>query len=227
MPLEIRISGHTPPDDTSSEGSTGARQLQTVFRVSVPGRKKQEAVYYARRAHKKSRNGCLICKKRRVKVRGPPRFASRSGDSPSVQCDEQRPHCRRCQSRGVTCWYDSEPGLAQSGKDTDRLSSFNDPTTTFFSLSLENITREIEETLGLNPIKKPFALKNPSSGHSISLMAFQHFVNCSTKSIGQPAIRNVMTTDMIRVSFRVRFPRLLLQDQFRYKVLMQDCSLPT
>ena len=40
-----------------------------------------------RKFHQKSRNGCLTCKKRRVK------------------CDEQRPVCQKCQHMNLTCGY--------------------------------------------------------------------------------------------------------------------------
>ncbi|KAB8251589.1 hypothetical protein BDV35DRAFT_339249 [Aspergillus flavus] len=40
---------------------------QAVFQV--PLYRNQEKLYHARRPHKKSRGGCLTCKKRRVKVR--------------------------------------------------------------------------------------------------------------------------------------------------------------
>jgi hypothetical protein len=67
MSSERGSSGRTPPDDHSAEtGSTG-RHLQSVFRIKVSGQK-QEHVYHTRRAHKKSRGGCLTCKKRRIKV---------------------------------------------------------------------------------------------------------------------------------------------------------------
>ncbi|KAF7950082.1 hypothetical protein EAE96_007382 [Botrytis aclada] len=40
-----------------------------------------------RKPHKKSRNGCHGCKKRRIK------------------CDEEKPRCQRCVSRDITCHY--------------------------------------------------------------------------------------------------------------------------
>ncbi|KAJ5612345.1 hypothetical protein N7510_005539 [Penicillium lagena] len=54
------------PSD-SEGGFTRDQHLQTVFRVSVP-KKKQPSVYHRRRTHQKSRTGCLVCKKRRIKV---------------------------------------------------------------------------------------------------------------------------------------------------------------
>lgn len=43
-----------------------------------------------RKFHQKSRNGCLTCKKRRVK------------------CDEQRPVCQKCQHMNLTCGYTTD-----------------------------------------------------------------------------------------------------------------------
>ncbi|TGO31878.1 hypothetical protein BHYA_0390g00010 [Botrytis hyacinthi] len=46
-----------------------------------------------RRPHKKSRNGCHGCKKRRIK------------------CDEGKPRCQRCDSRDITCRYPPSQSL--------------------------------------------------------------------------------------------------------------------
>ncbi|KAI4744479.1 hypothetical protein E4T50_05163 [Aureobasidium sp. EXF-12298] len=46
----------------------------------------------SRRFHRKSRSGCVHCKKRHIK--------------PSVKCDEGRPNCANCQRAGVVCTYD-------------------------------------------------------------------------------------------------------------------------
>ena len=43
-----------------------------------------------RRVHQKSRRGCGNCKLRRIK------------------CDEQQPRCKKCDSYGVSCNYDSK-----------------------------------------------------------------------------------------------------------------------
>lgn len=56
-------------NDTSEESTPDAKQLQTVFRISP--REKKDKTFHARRSHKKSRGGCLMCKRRRVKVGGP------------------------------------------------------------------------------------------------------------------------------------------------------------
>lgn len=51
-----------------------------------------------RRAHNKSRKGCLQCKQRRVK------------------CSEVSPRCGQCTTRGLACSYSSVPNLGGAGK---------------------------------------------------------------------------------------------------------------
>ncbi|KLU85830.1 hypothetical protein MAPG_04850 [Magnaporthiopsis poae ATCC 64411] len=59
----------------------------------------------ARRSHRKSRNGCGTCKRRKIK------------------CDEHRPSCRNCIRHGVACSFaesgPSTPSQLGSGTDGD------------------------------------------------------------------------------------------------------------
>ncbi|EEH23331.2 hypothetical protein PABG_05542 [Paracoccidioides brasiliensis Pb03] len=70
---------------------------QLIFRLSDPTKSSKktggrsgepkDAVYHARRPHRKSRTGCLNCRTRRVK------------------CDETKPKCRKCDTHGICCDY--------------------------------------------------------------------------------------------------------------------------
>ncbi|PWY78125.1 C6 zinc finger domain protein [Aspergillus sclerotioniger CBS 115572] len=53
-----------------------------------------------RRSHRKSRHGCLQCKRRRVK------------------CDEQRPSCSNCSKRMSSCEYDSNTSLLWTNEES-------------------------------------------------------------------------------------------------------------
>lgn len=77
---------------------------------------------------------------------------------------------------------------------------------TLFPPPSESVTKRIEETLILDPKWNHFVLRNQDYARSISTVAFQHFINCSTETVAHPAIRDVMKTDMIRVSFSVSRP---------------------
>jgi hypothetical protein len=85
----------------------------------------------------------------------------------------------------------------------DVLLALRNPSTVCFSFPLDNVMNHVEGALSLDPKWSPYALTPRGSTHPISGVAFQHFVICSTETIAQPAIRDVMRTDMIRVSFTV------------------------
>ncbi|KAM0326926.1 hypothetical protein ACHAQA_006046 [Verticillium albo-atrum] len=74
--------------------------------MSSPGAKPRRE---NRRSHRKSRNGCLTCKRRRVK------------------CDEQRPRCERCTFGDRICSYrpsnNSEAGVSTPGTAASLLGS--------------------------------------------------------------------------------------------------------
>jgi hypothetical protein len=56
------------------------RAFQTTFQVTLRGGP-AATTYHARRAHKKSRKGCLVCKQRRVKVQAQDNHLLWTGDS--------------------------------------------------------------------------------------------------------------------------------------------------
>ncbi|KAJ5681416.1 uncharacterized protein N7477_001356 [Penicillium maclennaniae] len=131
-----------------------------------------------------------------------------------LACDEQKPHCERCQKRRVLCHYPSESDgfLNKSTEKSVAISlTPSDPSTTCFSFSLDNVMNNVERTLSLDPKWSPYAFTEPGSTHPISSIAFQHFVRCSTETIAQPVIQDVMRTDMIRVSFTVTFPKITFE----------------
>lgn len=118
----------------------------------------------------------------------------------SSQCDEQKPECSNCQKKHLRCCYIS--GTTPPA-DSDKVLSKQVPSSTLFSLSLDSITRDIQETLTREFGCVPNLLRNLNSTHPMSTVAFHNFVRCSTETIASPAIRHVMRTDMIRVSFAV------------------------
>ncbi|KAI9042502.1 Zn(II)2Cys6 transcription factor domain-containing protein [Aspergillus affinis] len=113
-------------------------------------------------------------------------------------CDESKPHCRRCQVRGVECSYAS--GSESSGSDNnsplEMISRPQKPSTTDFSLTLASMTAQIDESLSIGS-----DFNAPSLTQPYSLVAFQHFMKWSTASVGLPAIRAVMESDMVQVAF--------------------------
>lgn len=58
-----------------------------------------------RKSHRKSRNGCVRCKRRRIKV-GFTQFSLRTTIKVH-QCDETKPECTRCVDFGIVCDYNT------------------------------------------------------------------------------------------------------------------------
>ncbi|KAF4240585.1 hypothetical protein CNMCM6457_007163 [Aspergillus fumigatiaffinis] len=155
--------------------SVNIHSWQTVFRLPPPERL-QSPPYHARRPHKKSRTGCVTCKRRRVK------------------CDETRPFCRRCEKLGAPCSYGSSP-------QSQDLQKMKEPDGTVFSLSLKNLESMVNQALAADSdCLEIGALKTANDTRPITVVAFQHFMNYSTDAVGNPSIRHVMKSDMIRVA---------------------------
>ncbi|KAL1638018.1 hypothetical protein SLS58_009039 [Diplodia intermedia] len=58
----------------------------------------------SRKPHRKSRNGCGHCKRRKIKCPCAPRpLESRDAPLTAKQCDETKPHCRNCIKHSITC----------------------------------------------------------------------------------------------------------------------------
>ncbi|KNG90879.1 C6 transcription factor [Aspergillus nomiae NRRL 13137] len=146
---------------------------QAVFQV--PLYSNQEKLYHARRPHKKSRGGCI-----------------------TSQCDEGKPTCIKCQKYGAPCSYSTRS--SGKGSITDVASSTQKPDDITFSFSLSDLATRIEQVLNLDTGTNT-SLVERNAVYPVSMVAFQHFIKCSTETVANPGLRAVMRSDMIRVSF--------------------------
>ncbi|EFR00493.1 C6 zinc finger domain-containing protein [Nannizzia gypsea CBS 118893] len=174
----------SPPND--------ARKWQTVFRVrlnpqAAPSQtrrpvpeKRKASRFRHRRSHRKSKAGCLVCKRRRVK------------------CDEMRPGCRNCSNYGVTCSYPTDPS---GGTEMGTVGPLGDPSMVMFSMSLDNLATNIEETLSMHSVLGYHMARMPGSDRPIEVLALRHFVDCTVETISTPSIRKLMRTEAVRVAF--------------------------
>jgi hypothetical protein len=79
-----------------------------------------------------------------------------------------------------------------------------EPDGTVFSLSLKNLESMVNQALAADSdCLEIGALKTANDTRPITVVAFQHFMNYSTDAVGNPSIRHVMKSDMIRVAFGV------------------------
>ncbi|KAK7206772.1 hypothetical protein BZA70DRAFT_275035 [Myxozyma melibiosi] len=100
---------HHQPSESSQGGSSSSSNNENLNPGGDAARARQAAAIenllnqasssIGRRSHVKSRNGCLICKRRKIK------------------CDETRPQCRNCVRHNVTCSFASggTPGSRGGG----------------------------------------------------------------------------------------------------------------
>lgn len=112
-----------------------------------------------RKYHQKSKNGCLTCKKRRVK------------------CDENRPSCNKCVHLKLVCGYTQDSGASISphgsptGANKAKLNS-GSPTTASSPTSFSATGRHhslLQMSPGLNSVS--LILPNPSNLQSIPLQS--------------------------------------------------------
>ncbi|KAL4739214.1 hypothetical protein BDV11DRAFT_205278 [Aspergillus similis] len=164
------------------------RALQSTFRVTLPDRP-VETPYHARRAHKKSRNGCLICKGRRVK------------------CDERKPTCLRCENYGAACVYTSPPSISSSRSSsslpstTAGSSRSTPPNSTLASLSMSDMVNRVRDALGNDLAVAPPTIGNRDEALNLALDSFRFFLTSSINNVSTPLIREVMRSEMIHIAF--------------------------
>lgn len=82
--------------------------------------------YQRRKTHQKSRNGCLTCKVKRVKVCNLPPFHKPTPHQYSKltipakkKCDEARPSCSRCRRNSAWCSYTTDDSDSPSPSDQE------------------------------------------------------------------------------------------------------------
>ncbi|KAL4906957.1 hypothetical protein BDW74DRAFT_150064 [Aspergillus multicolor] len=166
--------------------------FQSTFRVTLPDRN-SEPTYHARRAHRKSRNGCLVCKGRRVK------------------CDERKPSCLRCENYGAQCIYTQTlaPFSKASGSSTPSSLTLNTgrlrstpPNSTLTSMSISDMVNQVRSALGNDLSFAPRAMGNLDAVLNLSVNCFRFMITCTTDSVfAAPHIQRVMRREMVHVAF--------------------------
>ncbi|KAL3454082.1 hypothetical protein BJX65DRAFT_301871 [Aspergillus insuetus] len=155
--------------------------FQTTFQVTLRDGP-VATTYHARRAHKKSRKGCLICKQRRVK------------------CDEHKPTCQRCENYGATCIYYPSPPPSKRGSSSSPEAE-SGPSQMLFTLSVSEMVGKVRQGMSGELAFAPRAIGSPDAVMGIAVKSFQFFLQCSVHTVGTPLIREVMRREMLHVAF--------------------------
>ncbi|RHZ70911.1 hypothetical protein CDV55_107449 [Aspergillus turcosus] len=154
---------------------------KSLFRVPMyrsSGESSTERVYHPRRPHRKSRSGCLTCKRRRVK------------------CDETQPHCLRCQKHGVTCVYAGpECSTTERGLISliiEKKPELVSPSSREYSMYLLEVAEKIDELLQLGSKKRHL----PDA-----VCALHHFHNATTPTIANDRTQLLLRNQLIPLAF--------------------------
>ncbi|KAL4891729.1 hypothetical protein BDV59DRAFT_63035 [Aspergillus ambiguus] len=174
-PNQMTNSNHSPKLTSPLEGQ------KSTFRVALrptSGRGNSKAaenpadrIYHARRPHRKSRAGCMVCKHRRVK------------------CDEAKPHCLRCQKHGVECTYDASKVRRPGSWQTVDAAS---PDATAYSMAVLGISCEIDNLV---------RLKTKGENFSDGFRALQHFQAGTSPTLSEGVSERIMRSKMIELAF--------------------------
>lgn len=158
-----------------------------MYRASGVGQSNRERsterVYHARRPHRKSRSGCLTCKRRRVK------------------CDETQPHCLRCKKHGVTCAY-TGPECSTNEKGVvsvfiQKNPELVSPSSSQYSMYLREVAEKMDELLQLGSKK----------GHlSDAVRALHHFHYATTPTIANQRTQILLRNQIMQLAFNVSRP---------------------
>ncbi|RAH39719.1 Zn(II)2Cys6 transcription factor domain-containing protein [Aspergillus brunneoviolaceus CBS 621.78] len=146
---------------------------QGILHLQLPS-SQPERIYHARRAHRKSRNGCSKCKQRRVK------------------CDESKPHCLRCQKLNLDCSY--EPSSSSSSTDPEkRMTRFltSSPDSKAYNLAQKAVGTQLHDLLQLPQGASP----------SIRVEALHHFYGLSDPALGPQAPQAEYQRRVIQLGF--------------------------
>ncbi|EGE82891.2 C6 transcription factor [Blastomyces dermatitidis ATCC 18188] len=166
---------------------------QLIFRFKEPyrpSRQPKETVYHARRPHRKSRTGCLNCKKRRVK------------------CDETKPNCQRCVMYGVSCDYSAlavqrHQPITHGESYQMAAGTYIPPSSVQFSMSVDDLADKINRVLQLDTsTDKAFLPVMKSISHR-TVEFFHHFITMAAHASSlSDAHRVVMSGKMMQLAFQ-------------------------
>ncbi|OQD99020.1 hypothetical protein PENVUL_c066G09892 [Penicillium vulpinum] len=133
-----------------------------------------------RRTHRKSRSGCLQCKKRKVK------------------CDESQPHCRNCEKHGVVCSFASPAVLSTPQTDVvESPVSLSGPDSTSSGVSRA-------QTLGMSQALPSLSSLGPfpSTLAVFDLELLHHWTTSTCYTLSRsPSVQSVWCNEAPRIGF--------------------------
>ncbi|KAK0353874.1 hypothetical protein LTR91_014168 [Friedmanniomyces endolithicus] len=133
-----------------------------------------------RRTHKKSRDGCLACKKRRTK------------------CGEERPGCVKCSNTKTACIYDTESSVQlRSSKtrlrDGPSLIPPGSLNTAAQTMAVDGVRIRLSDLFALDQHAPPASLS--------TVRLLQHFQSIASATLGDSTVQHVMSSHVAHNSW--------------------------
>ncbi|KAH6973061.1 hypothetical protein BKA56DRAFT_593225 [Ilyonectria sp. MPI-CAGE-AT-0026] len=155
-----------------------------------------------RRRHKKSKTGCLDCRRRRVK------------------CSEEKPECRACCRRGVECQYSSstDPSPAMQHDETSPAST----STPLSQSQSQSQSQQISPIPNLSSLSFPAILTTPYEQSCVTfgikdMALFHHWTTRSSLDI--------FKTSSLSITCQVTFSQVALKHPFVMQALLGLAAL--
>ncbi|KAL5358519.1 hypothetical protein BJX96DRAFT_146717 [Aspergillus floccosus] len=140
-----------------------------------------------RRSHRKSKNGCLQCKRRKVK------------------CDEGRPTCNKCNMHGVYCSYADTDGGRESSHSNSTLEL--PPADQHSRASSSQLPIEQSIQIDPPPATRPnLSLSSFSDLEVLDLELLHHYTTSTCYTLSRaPAVQAIWRDEAPRVGFTMPF----------------------
>ncbi len=174
------------------------------------------------REHHNSRNGCLQCKARKVKVFIPDISHNRGCSSSDLQCDEEKPNCRSCTRRATPCTYANNTGLNQLARAAQVSSPYNkpEPSSTFASVPHSHGHGGFTSN-GNNHLhghsSLPRAQPSPLALNMAQLQLLHHFIAVTCETLGVETIS--------REAWKLTIPKIALSHDFLMHSILAVAAL--
>ncbi|KAL9137271.1 MAG: hypothetical protein Q9175_001523 [Cornicularia normoerica] len=174
------------------------------------------------RDHHNSKNGCLQCKARKVKVCiAVPCASEYRAYSPSaLQCDEEKPKCRSCTRRATPCTYTKNIGLNQLARAAQVIAPYNKPEQglAFVAAPYNHggfMPNENNALLANSPL--PMAPPSPLALNMAHLELLHHFIAVTSEALGVETIS--------RQIWKLKIPQIALSHDFLMHSILAVAAL--
>lgn len=174
------------------------------------------------REHHNSRNGCLQCKARKVKVHVPDTSHRGRCLQFVLQCGEEKPKCRSCTRRATPCTYANNTGFNQLARAAQACSPYSKPGPgSIFAPTQYDDGRGGFRSNGNNVLQAnsrlPMPQPSPLALNMAHLQLLHHFIAVTSEAFGVETIS--------REAWKLTIPQIALSHEFLMHSILAVAAL--